>query len=129
MLSKSDRDWIDGFFVGYEAASIRNDQPLHKIDEESKYFIKWTLDMLSNPRFFIALSGIIEKQLFSFLQGNHSTLIKKLKRKLRKGALEHGAPSYSLRKAKKELEQEFLDLIGWNMILLWNKRKEKSEAI
>lgn len=30
MLSKSDRDWIEGFFAGYESA-ITDDKSLHKI--------------------------------------------------------------------------------------------------
>lgn len=128
MLSNTDKAWIDGFFAGLDSAH-KDVQSLHKskdnpIDAESKKFIKWTAHHLSDPDYFSLLSCLIDRQLSNFLNGDRKTLLTALMEKLNKGAQEHGNPTYSKEEAQQELQQEFLDLIGWNMVLLWNKRKE-----
>lgn len=126
MLSSTDKAWIDGYFAGYESAQHEKKvQPLHKIDAESKRFIKWTEKHLSDPDYFSLLSCLIDRQLSNFLHGDRKKLLAALMEKLEKRAREHGKPSYTKEHVLGELQQEFLDLIGWNMVLLWNKRKER----
>lgn len=100
-----------------------NVQSLHKIDGESKHFIKWAREHLSDSDYFLLLSCLIEKQLSMFLNGDKEKLLTALTEKMNKGALEHGKPSHSQKEIHKELQQEFMDIIGWNMVLLWNKGK------
>lgn len=124
MLSNTDKAWIDGYFAGYESAQ-NSVQPLHKIDGESKKFIKWTREHLSDPDYFMLLSILIERQLSNFLNSDKEKLLTALMEKMKKGALEHGKPFHSQEEVHTELQQEFLDIIGWNMVLLWNKGKER----
>lgn len=124
MLSNTDKAWIDGYFSGLESA--QSVQPLHKIDGESKKFIKWTREHLNDPDYFLLLSILIERQLSNFLNGDKENLLTTLTEKMKKGALEHGKPSHSQEEVHKELQQEFLDIIGWNMVLLWNKKGRKN---
>ena len=125
MLSNTDKSWIDGFFAGYESAqNVREVQSLHSIDAESKKFIKWTREHLSDPDYFSLLSCLIERQLSNFLNSDKDKLLSSLMEKMTQGALEHGKPSHSEEAVNKELQQEFLDIIGWNMVMLWNKWKE-----
>jgi len=123
MLSSTDKAWIEGYFAGLESA--QSVQTLHKIDSESKKFIKWTREHLSDPDYFLLLSCLIERQLSNFLNGDKEKLLAALTEKMNKGALEHGKPSHSQEEVHEELQQEFLDIIGWNMVLLWNKGKER----
>lgn len=124
MLSSTDKAWIDGYFAGLESAQ-NNVQPLHKIDTESKQFIKWSREHLTDPDYFSLLSCLIDRQLWNFLNGDKQKLLSALTEKMKKGALEHGKPSHSQDEAQIELQQEFLDIIGWNMVLLWNKSGRK----
>lgn len=96
------------------------------IDDESKEFIKWATTNLNDPDFFTLISCLIQAQITVFLGKDRKTIIKNLKKKLIIGAKEHGAPTKPIPTITKELNQEFLDLIGWNMVRLWNLRKEKS---
>lgn len=120
-LTRTDKAWIDGYFEGLRSA--QNVQPLHKIDAESKKFIEWTRKHLSDPDYFLLLSCLIERQLSNFLNGDKEKLLTALTEKMEKGVLEHGKPSHSQAEVHEELQQEFLDLIGWNMVRLWNLRK------
>jgi hypothetical protein len=125
MITDTDKAWIDGYFEGLESAqNVRNDQSLHTpIDPESKAFIKWSLKRLSQPDYYYLVTSLIETQVKTFLHSNPQ-LIPSLKQKLSKGAREHGKPSYSLGQIEQELNNELLDLIGWNMLRLWMLRKE-----
>ena len=126
MLSKTDKAWIDGFFAWLESAQNEgNVQSLHSLDSESKKFIKWTMQHLADPDYFSLLSYLIDRQLWNFLNGDKKKLLTSLTEKMSKGALEHGKPSHSKEEVQEELQQEFLDTIGWNMVLLWNKGKER----
>lgn len=123
-LTRTDKAWIDGYFEGLGSAqNVRNDQPLHTFDTESKKFIEWTKKHLTDPDYFLLLSCLIERQLSNFLNGDKEKLLTALTEKMKKGALEHGKPSHSQEEVHKELQQEFLDIIGWNMVLLWDKRR------
>lgn len=125
MLSNTDKAWIDGYLAGLESSSVKNDQSLHTIDEESKDFINWTAKHLSDTDYFSLLSCLVDKQLSIFLNGDRKQLLCALLKKLYKGAQEHGKPSDSQEVAQDELKQEFLDILGWNMVMLWNKRGRK----
>ncbi len=102
-----------------------NVQSLHTIDAESKNFIKWTIQHLNDPDYFMLLSCLIDRQLSNFLNGDKEKLLAELTEKMKKGALEHGSPTHSQEEAQNELQQEFLDIIGWNMVLLWDKKGRK----
>lgn len=103
-------------------------QSLHTIDAESKQFIKWTREHLNDPDYFSLLSYLIDRQLWNFLNGDKQKLLTALTEKMTKGAIEHGKPTHTKEQVLTELQQELLDLIGWNMVMLWNKRKEKTRG-
>ena len=97
---------------------------MKKIDPESKQFIKWTMQKLENEAFFEYLISKINAQMQAFyFDGSRKTLLKNLRVKMESGALEHGKPKASFEEIKSEIEAEYLDLIGWSMIHLWNFEK------
>lgn len=126
-ITKSDKDWINGYFEGYESGvqTLHNSEK-KSIDDESKEFILWATTNLNDPEFFTLISCLIQAQVTAFLGKDRNQIISKLKKKLTLGAKEHGSPTKPIPTITKELNQEFLDLIGWNMVRLWNLRKGKN---
>lgn len=96
---------------------------MKELDEESKQFIEFALKRLED---FTFRKVLVIKAIYKFTKYiNTVDLEKKVKAKLVKGGLEHGEPIYSQNEIKKELEDEFLDLLGWQLVSLWQKNRKK----
>ncbi len=92
------------------------------LDKESVLFINWAEEKLADYPFRKLL---VLKAIYKFIRYINSVDLKRvMKKKLTKGGIEHGAPIYSQREVEKELEAEFQDLIGWQVVGLYNKEKK-----
>lgn len=104
-----------------------------KINAESKRFIKWVDERLSDESQFeediaeaIYLADDFYNQPLPYIK-------KRLLAKLEIGSAEHGRPIYPLDEIQGEMENEFLDLVGWLMVRYYSKlhdqkTKKKSKA-
>ena len=102
-----------------------NTDKTQPIDEESKEFIKWSINRLSDKEFYREMLERIESQMQALYGAeNDLQLLRLLEAKMIAGAREHGKPLTDREQIAKEIQQELLDLIGWNMVELW--REEKS---
>lgn len=63
-------------------------------------------------------------QFNSWVVNNKDLLYEPLKKKLTKGGREHGLPIYSDKKIQKEIEAEFLDIIGWKLVRRWQSARK-----
>lgn len=103
---------------------------MKQIDFESEQFIDWSMQKLKDEAFFNYLTQKVSNQMQSFyLDGSRKKLLKKLREKMEAGAVEHGEPKTDFEEVKKELEEEYLDLIGWSMLLLWGFEKRLGKKI
>lgn len=96
---------------------------MNELDSESQEFINWTKSKLENPEFFNWLiNTILEETHIIYTKNNQDLLIRSILRKMRFGALEHGAPSKDVKRIRREYLMEMLDLIGWKMMELYINR-------
>lgn len=89
------------------------------LDEESIKFVNWAI-----PRFYQLYNVYVQKGLneaFHFFNNNKKHIMARFKDKLVKGSLEHGPPIYSEEITTHELQQEFLDIIGWTLVREYNE--------
>jgi hypothetical protein len=93
---------------------------MQRLKKENKDFIKWADDKL-NDKLFVQL--LATKAIYKFVRYVNSVPIRqKVHDKLVSGGKEHGEPTkYNKRQINKELEMEFLDLFGWQLIELYIK--------
>ena len=88
-------------------------------------FINWGTEKMKD-RLFTKM--LVAKAIYRFISYINSVdLEKKINEKLTKGGREHGEPVYTQNQVKKELEMEFLDLIGWQLISIWNQKLNQSK--
>lgn len=79
----------------------------------------WASEKLSNDHFYLHLTKKIVSDLEQFYsQENKEYLLKQLIEKMIKGSREHGTPNNE-DEIKLEIEQEMLDLVGWNLVKMW----------
>lgn len=92
------------------------------MDEESVKFIRWAFKYLKDEKNYKKLCDEIQKKVFvSYL--NKDYLQKSLKKKLYKGAQEHGKPVYSEEALDEEIDNEITDLVGWSLLKIYNSKK------
>jgi excinuclease UvrABC ATPase subunit len=87
----------------------------------SKEFISFALkewDERSEEIILVVFSKVV-----SFFSEDKKKLRKALEDKLLRGAKEHGAPIYSARELKKETEDEYIDLVGWELVREFNENR------
>jgi hypothetical protein len=92
---------------------------MKRLDKESKRFIKWADNKMDDKLFMQMLTA---KAIYKFVKYVNGVPIRqKIHDKLVTGGYEHGEPIYTKKQANKELEAEFLDLFGWQLIEMWQK--------
>ena len=96
-----------------------------ELNEESKKFISWVESELDDPiKYEKIISQIVAGVLAYYGQPKH-IIMEKLKEKLTKGGMEHGEPIYPLEFVLKELENEFIDLLGWELVAYYNQPEKQ----
>lgn len=98
--------------------------PLEEKESESDKFIEWAIHSLQDEAYFSSVLLRIKKQQEDFYQSNRASLLRNLHEKMKKAGKEYGDPQSDFGKIKTEIENEMLDLIGWNMIYAWKLKKD-----
>ena len=121
--------WLSGYIAGLKAAKSKQDydDTANLVSPEAHNFINWAIEKLSEDTLFNSVADIAKSRFDVFLQQNRLTLLRKLKAKLIRGAKEHGSPVIPIPEIHRQLEEEFIDLIGYPILELWNKRKGYSD--
>jgi len=97
------------------------------IDQESKNFIKWSMEKLEDEEFFFMMMKRIKSQQVNFYRTPRKRLLQILRTKMEEGAQHYGEPIKSSRRLRREIREEFLDLIGWNMLTFWALHRKRIE--
>ncbi len=92
------------------------------IDPESKAFIDWTMDSFTDDQVYKRFVDEAIERARAFYNQPKATILARLKAKMETGAEEHGAPDLPASVTKHELENEYLDLLGWLLVAKWNLR-------
>ncbi len=100
-----------------------NTNELKDVDSESQKFIRWSFEAIADDKELSALIDEVTTKANTWLHHDLGKLRKKLLAKMIKGAKEHGAPRHTLAAVAKELEGEYLDLLGWTQIKKYNEKK------
>ena len=87
----------------------------------SKHFQVWAVKQLNKPGYIENLEIESVRHMQIFFKIPKEKLIKRVKAKLEKGAKEHGSPIYSRKELLLEKYNEFLDILGWEMVLRYNE--------
>lgn len=91
---------------------------MDELDEASKKRIDNLEKLLLDDKFFRELVGRVMSQTFNFyFDTPRPTLIRLLREKMINGAKEHGPADLDQIKLLKEIRNEDLDKLGWNIIL------------
>ena len=94
------------------------------IDQTSQDFIKWSKEKLEDPEYFESFIREMKNKMESFYSNSPEYIKAKLYKKLVRGSEEHGNPDgYSPEDIKRELEFEFIDIIGWSLVGMWNEER------
>jgi hypothetical protein len=94
-----------------------------KVDPLSEEFIAWSKEKLSNPDFYKHFMEELPRKAANYYSYPKLHLMEKLEKKLRKGAKEHGPPIHALEWLEDELRQEYIDMIGYTLLIEWNKKR------
>jgi hypothetical protein len=93
-------------------------------DPESGQFIAWALAKLDDPDFYHELLREIPRKVANYYSYPKPVILSALTAKLRQGAAEHGAPVYPQEQIYQELQAEYLDLIGWTLLAMYQHERE-----
>ncbi len=94
---------------------------LDQVDPKSRKFINWTFQETDQE--LINLINHVTEQARVWLTDHMPEFREKLRAKMIKGALEHGQPLQDVSKIDKQLEDEYIDLIGWTQVKKYNNQK------
>ncbi len=95
------------------------------VDPLSEEFIAWSLEKLADEDYYIEYLRECVRKAANFYSRNPIEIKAKLEAKLTKGAHEHGAPKYQLSEVDAELENEYIDIIGWRLVRDFNEYKKQ----
>ncbi len=98
----------------------------NQIDQENQQYIDWTIEKLQDKQYFDEIIKKVISQITEYFQNKDKTqLLRELKTKMTAGAIEHGGElPASYEAIEKELTQEYLDIIAYNMMLLFKSGKD-----
>ena len=92
-----------------------------KIHPKNKKYIAYTIDKLSDIYFFdVLIKKVLQRAENFYNDTDKELLLKKLKDKITRGSIEHGEIPTDYEKIEGELQDEYLDIIAYNMIHLFN---------
>ncbi len=99
------------------------------IDPESQAFIDWTMDSFTDDQVYQRFVTEAIDRAKLFYDQPKTVILTRLKAKMEKGAEEHGAPRLPPSVTRLELENEYLDLLGWLLVAKWNARAKPAGSI
>jgi hypothetical protein len=102
--------------VGY-TANISTTMP--KLNPHSHQLIRFSEKLLRDNIQYNRLKKELLKEFEEFLNQDRRHLIKILKLKMTKAALEYGPPFYTLKKLDEEELQERIDQLGWRLVRMF----------
>lgn len=91
-----------------------------EINPVSRQFIEWVTISLADQQFYQQMVAEALGQAHLFYEQPHAELTKRLKAKLIRGAQEHGSPDRDPEQIRHELENEYIDVLGWFLLEKWN---------
>lgn len=92
-----------------------------KIHPKNKKYIAYTIDKLSDDYFFnTMIKKVLQRAENFYNDTDKELLLIKLKDKITRGSIEHGEIPTDYEKIEGELQDEYLDIIAYNMIHLFN---------
>jgi hypothetical protein len=98
---------------------------MSEIDTESAEFIDWAMTELDDHTHYETMLSEIKQRLDNFYAQPKEVIMPHLKAKMTRGAHEHGAPSHPTTYINEEIDNEYIDLLGWELVKKWNERKER----
>lgn len=97
-----------------------------KVDPLSEEFIAWSKAKLEDPDYYIEFMRELPRKAANYFSYPPKELKEKLEAKLRKGAKEHGEPIHEVEWLQEELQQEYLDMMGYTLLMEWNIERSKN---
>jgi len=95
------------------------------IDNDSLEFIAFAKELMDDKEFYnnFLLEG--KRKFEKFISRDSEEIKSLLNAKLVRGSIEHGSPGkYTQEEVQKELDMEFLDIIGWSLVGLYCEKKQ-----
>lgn len=86
----------------------------------NEFFIKWAMAKCKNPKEFKRIKRHCMAEIVSYFQTSDDALLKHLQKKLIKGGKDHGSPDAQPWDVLKELRDEYIDIIGWTLVGMFN---------
>jgi len=84
--------------------------------------VAWIMQRLEDPDFYRDLLKELPRKAANFYSYPPSLIKERLHAKLLKGTKEHGDHHRTAEQIRKELEDEYLDLIGWSLVLQYHEQ-------
>lgn len=98
------------------------------VDPHSARFIDWAFEKLEDDAYYNEAVDEIKQRLDNFYSQSKDQLLTDLKAKMIKGAQEHGEPNYPVTTAQTEINNEYIDLLGWMLIERWIQKNESNSV-
>jgi hypothetical protein len=81
------------------------------------------MEKLNNKAFYEMYLITCMKKAAQYLSTNPELIKEELRMKLIKGAIEHGEPVHDIEWMKNEVGYEYLDILGWGLLIMWNEKR------
>jgi hypothetical protein len=97
------------------------------IDSESREFIDWAFKNLDDEQWYTDMLAEVRQRFADYYDQPKDEFLSRLKTKMEAGAAEHGAPNHTKDQTSRQIESEFIDILGWTLVEKWNDRKLNKE--
>ena len=95
--------------------------------KEEEQFLAYAKAKLHDDAFMFDLVNKITGELLEFYHtSDRKTRLAKIYAKLEKGTREYGSPIYPPARVDQEIEEEEIDLVGWNLVKNFNENLKKN---
>lgn len=98
---------------------------MKQLDSKSRAFINWSISQLKHKEQLRELLMDIQVDLLMYYEQSLKKTHLALREKMYKGALEHGEPKQDPEQITKEIEMEFIDLLGWELMRRYAQKGDK----
>ena len=95
--------------------------------KEEEQFLAYAKAKLHDDAFMFNLVIKITQEFLAFYHtSDRTTRLAKIYKKLEKGTREYGSPIYPPARVDQEIEEEEIDLVGWNLVKLFNENLRRN---
>lgn len=95
------------------------------IDPVAVEFIAWAMDKIEDEVWFQEFRQECIERLTHFLSRDPSELRTILRNKLERGSRDHGSPLRKQWDIEQELQDEYIDILGWPLVGLFRDHYDK----